>query len=237
MSTGLRRAAFVVGVLALTGLCVRLGLWQWHRMETKDATAAAMKDRLADEPVPLRHGHPEWTRVRATGRFVDDRQLTVKFLVRDGAPGVDVVAPLVLADGHAVIVDRGWMPSGNDDARPTNLPPLPRGPVTIEGWWRPDSQADRDAVVPAGGQVRAIASRGLRDFAGRPLLRGYVNQQAPRVAGLSPEPEPRLTSALNFFYALQWWFFAALAGVGLPWMALRQPETKPSDVSPTPDVP
>jgi cytochrome oxidase assembly protein ShyY1 len=207
--------------LALSALCVRLGLWQWHRMEDKNASAAAMDRQLTKRPVPLAGSPKEWTRVILRGAFLPDKQVTVKFMVRNSAPGVDVVTPLLMSDGRTVLVDRGWMPSGNDDQRPTDVPDPPTGVVTIEGWWRPDNGAPRHAIAPADGQVRAISSRGLREHVGRPLVKGYVNQQRP-ANGLAPEPKPALRSALNFFYALQWWFFAALVLFGVPAIASSQ---------------
>ena len=207
---------------ALAALCIRLGLWQWHRMEQKQADAATMAERLAADPVPLNGTPQDWTRVRVTGRFLTDRQVTVKFMVRDGRPGVNVVTPLVRPGGTAVLVDRGWMPSANDDEPPAGIPAPPRGTVTIEGWWRPDSRADAKAVAPAAGQVRAISSAALREHVGRPLVPGYVNQQQPTTDGLEPEPRPQRGSALNFFYALQWWFFAALVVIGVPWLGLSE---------------
>lgn len=230
----LKHLRLAVAVLALTGLCIRLGFWQWHRMEEKDASAAAMHARLREAPIPLgRISGAEWTRVRVTGQFLPHREVTVKFMVRDGAPGVDVVTPLVLPGGTAVLVDRGWMASGNDDARPRRIPSAPRGLVTIEGWWRPDSEAKPVATEPIDRQVRAISSRGLQNFVGHPLISGYINQQQPKAPGLAREKPPRLTSTLNFFYALQWWFFAALAGIGLPWMAVKQaPQRRSSSATP-----
>lgn len=223
-----------LATLLLSGLCVRLGLWQWHRMESKQDAVAAMDRQLRHDPVPLREPFTEYQRVTVTGHFLPDKEVTVKFRVRDGAPGVDVVTPLVQRDGAAVLIDRGWMASGNDDRRPAHIPAPPAGRVTIEGWWRPDSRAARHAVEPTGGQVRAISSRGLADHVGLRLVRGYVNQQQPRTLGLMPEPKPRVSSALNFFYALQWWFFGTLALCGIPWLAFTGGSANRGRSSPAP---
>ena len=218
--------ALTLGAFALAALCVRLGFWQWHRMEHKQHLQAVIEKNLSAKPVALgsvvRPGttvteDDEWLRVRVTGRFDPSRQVTVKFTTRDGKPGADVVAPFVLDGGKAIHVDRGWMATTNTNERPTNLPAPPPGRVTIEGWLRPDNQAGDDAVTPSDGQVRAIASHGLQKNVGRDLLPGFVNLQEPTSAGLAPEPRPHVSRALNFFYALQWWFFAGLALVGPFW--------------------
>ena len=221
-----------LGAFALAALCVRLGFWQWHRMEDKKAQQALIERHLRAEAVPvesvLRPGgvvaeDDEWTLVRATGTFDVRRQVTVKFTTREGKAGADVVTPLVLADGSALLVNRGWMSTENTNVRPTNIPAPPRGLATVEGWLRPDNQAGDNAVVPADGQVRAIASRGLRQYVGRELLPGFINQQRPPTPGLAPEPRPHVGHYLNFFYALQWWFFAGLAVIGPIWFS-RHPQ-------------
>ena len=132
---------------------------------------------------------------------------------------------LVASDGSALLVNRGWMATENTNARPTGIPAPPRGRVTVEGWLRPDNRAGDNAVVPVDGQVRAIASSGLAQYVGRDLLPGFLNLQKPATDGLSPEPRPHVGHALNFFYALQWWFFAGLALVGPFWFS-REPQAK-----------
>jgi cytochrome oxidase assembly protein ShyY1 len=223
-----RWIGFAVFVVALSALCVRLGFWQWHRMEHKQHMEALVQTHLSADPVPLTRlskvGRPiaedaEWTRVTATGRYDVAHQVTVKFTTREGVAGADVVTPLVLANGHAVLVNRGWMPTANDAARPRHVPPPPSGRQTVEGWLRPDNGAERNAVVPFEGQVRAIASRGMQKFVGRAVLPGFINLQQPRASHLQPEPRPSISHALNFFYAWQWWFFAGLALFGYFWFA------------------
>lgn len=223
-----RWIGLAIFVVALSALCVRLGFWQWHRMEHKQHQEALVRTHLGASPVALDSlvsaGRPigpddEWTRVEATGRFDVAHQVTVKFTTRDGLPGADVVTPLVRSDGSIVLVNRGWMSATNDAERPRNIPAPPSGTVTIEGWLRPDNGAERNAVVPFEGQVRAVASRGMREFVGRPILPGFINQQSPRAEHLQPEPRPRISHALNFFYALQWWFFSGLALLGYFWFA------------------
>lgn len=189
---------------------------------------ALVRTHMSEDPVPLatlsKPGTPiaeddEWTRVRVSGRFDPAHQVTVKFTTRDGAAGADVVTPLVLSDGRAVLVDRGWMPTANDDERPRDVPAPPSGHTTIEGWLRPDNGAERNAVVPFDGQVRAIASHGMQKFVGRTVLPGFINLQRPRASHLAAEPRPSIGHALNFFYAWQWWFFAGLALFGYFWFA------------------
>lgn len=230
-----RTIALTIGALALAALCVRLGFWQWHRMEAKKAEQAQIERYLAAVPVdiaamaaagswdPEKH---EWMRVRATGRFDPDRQVTVKFTTRDGKAGADVVTPLRLGTNSAILVNRGWMPTPNTNRRPANIPPPPEGRVTIDGWLRPDNNADRHAVIPVDGQVRAVSSRALADHMQKELLPGFINLQKPTTAGLEPQSPPHVGHYLNFFYALQWWFFAGLAVLAPFWFSRPHPNER-----------
>lgn len=225
---------YTVCAFALAALCVRLGFWQWHRMEHKQHLQAVIERNLDAKPVPLssvrlsKNGvteDAEWTRVLVTGRFDERGQVTVKFTTREGQAGADVVTPLVLADGSAVLIDRGWMSTPNTNAAPTDIPAPPSGTVSVEGWLRPDNRAGDNAVTPIDRQVRAIASHGLRAHVGRELVPGYLNLQTPEPNGLETEPRPHVSHALNFFYALQWWFFAGLALIGPFWFG-REPKSR-----------
>ena len=223
-----RTLLLALAAFALAALCVRLGFWQWHRMEDKKAEQARIERYLAQPPVdiapisaegtwdPEKH---EWMRVRASGRFDTDRQVTVKFTTRDGKAGADVVTPFQLGDDVSILVNRGWMPTPNTNERPANIPPPPSGRVTIEGWLRPDNHADSNALIPVDGQVRAISSSALGKYMGTELLPGFINLQKPTTAGLTPEPPQRVGHYLNFFYALQWWFFAGLSFIGPFWFS------------------
>lgn len=221
-----RWLGFAVFVLVIAGLSIRLGIWQWDRLDRRDASNDRVAELLKREPRDVARFTPaaedEWTRLVATGRYLDDATLTVKFTVRDGSAGAEVVTPLLLADGTAVLVDRGWLKTDRSAKRPTNIPVAPSGQVTVTGWWHPDNGAGRHATQPDDGQIRAISSRALESTAGVDLRRGYISLTAqspkPGEALLLAKP-PDLGSGPHFFYGLQWWFFAGLAIVGYIWFA------------------
>lgn len=225
-----RWLGFLLFVVVLAGVCTRLGFWQYHRLEHRLDRNEIIEAHFKADPVELTRALPdgdevdgtsEWTRVTASGSYDVEHQVTVKFTTRDGAPGVDVVTPLVLASGEAVLVDRGWIETQNTVTRP-EVPPPPTGKVTIEGWLRQNNGAGGDAVRPRGGQIRAVSSDGMADSVPYRLTNGYVNlqQESPAPAtALAAEPQPELGQGPHFFYALQWWFFSLLAVVGYFWFA------------------
>src|SRR5438045_2159314 len=101
-----------LAVLAGAGLCVRLGIWQLSRLHQKQAYNRAVAQALAGPTLPLggaasdsgTAGH----RALARGRYDEARSFVLRARVFDGRPGVELVTPLVLEDGTALLVDRGW---------------------------------------------------------------------------------------------------------------------------------
>ncbi|MRJ77571.1 SURF1 family protein [Aeromicrobium sp. SMF47] len=225
-----RWIGFAIFVVVLAAVCTRLGLWQMHKLEHRLDRNDVITAHFKADPIDLTKALPtgakvdetsEWTRVRATGTYDVEHEVTVKFTTRDGAPGADVITPLVLDSGDAILINRGWVETENNVTRPDVSEP-PSGEVTVEGWLRQNNGAGGDAVKPNGGQVRAVSSEGMADFVPYDLLDGYVNlqeQTPPASDDLAAQPHPELGQGPHFFYALQWWFFALLAVVGYFWFA------------------
>ncbi|MEJ7635797.1 SURF1 family protein [Aeromicrobium sp.] len=225
-----RWIGFAIFVVLLAAVCTRLGLWQFDRLEHRLDQNKIITAHLKADPVDVAAAHgpggtvdddSEFTRVRATGTYDVEHQVTVKFTTRDGAPGVDVVTPFVLTSGKAILVNRGWQETSNTMARP-DVPQPPAGEVTVVGWLRKNNGAGGEAIRPADGQIRAISSIGMATSVPTPLLDGYLNLRSEEPAeakGLALEPTPERGQGPHFFYALQWWFFALLAVVGYFWFA------------------
>src|SRR3954470_1524280 len=129
---------------------VMLGNWQLHRYEERSAIndridaadsvdAVAMTSLLARPTAPGSAGSSPgkrlaWTKVTVSGRYDPAHEIQARGRTVDGDVGFEIVTPLVLADGAAVLVDRGWVPApaGGAVAAPT-VPPAPTGDVTVVG--------------------------------------------------------------------------------------------------------
>lgn len=126
--------ATVVGALVM----IALGVWQLDRFTWTNALIARIHARIATPTVPLpaRLGDPqalEYRHVTVTGTFLHDHELYLVARSRFGNDGLEVVTPLVRADGGGVVlVNRGWIPK---ERRPpgSRRAGLPEGTVTIEG--------------------------------------------------------------------------------------------------------
>ncbi len=103
-----------VAVLVATA-CVLLGRWQLNRLAQRRARNAALAARLALPPLPVGRNvtadSARQRRVVARGVYDFAAERTWPGRSFQGTPGVALLTPLRLADGSAVLVDRGWVPS------------------------------------------------------------------------------------------------------------------------------
>lgn len=206
-----------------------LGRWQWHRYEAKAANAhrvhahygaapAPLTDVLGSSPAPLAE---EWTRVSAHGTYAADETLLVRNRPLDGTYGYEVLVPLVLGDGSAVLVDRGWVPNARNAETAPQVPPAPSGEVSLTGWVRP-SEPSLDRHLPAG-QVASISVADAGRQVDQPLRGGYVVLQAEQGDPPRPAPleKPDTDLGPHQAYAFQWWA-GMVAAFGLVFLGARR---------------
>jgi cytochrome oxidase assembly protein ShyY1 len=224
---------FFVLVLLLAYACLLLGRWQWHRLEGKKAGNAIIRTNEKASPTPvdqvLRRGvdppdTDQYKVISATGTYDASKSVVVRYQTHDGAPGVDVVVPLVTDSGNALLVDRGWFQTANQGSTdPSQVPPPPTGRVTVTGWVRQDAGGGSAQVVNAS--TRAISSAQIQPAIGIPVYGGFVQMltESPKPqTPLTPADPPDLSNGPHFFYALQWWFFGILALFGFGYLAWEE---------------
>ena len=237
-----RWAGFTVFVLILAYGTWWLGQWQFDRLEDRKASNQIVRVNEDAEPAPvsdvLAPGQKvaekdEWRRVTATGTYAVDDTIIWRYRTPDDAKGVDIVVPLVLADGSAVLVDRGWLQTESQDEF-EDLPAPPSGEVTITGWVRADGTGDSTDVAQVDGYhaTRALSSTQVAKVVDEPLLTGWLHLDTE-----SPEPAtqlrqadlPELDNGPHFFYGLQWWFFGVLAIAGFFYLMYDERRTQRQD--------
>jgi cytochrome oxidase assembly protein ShyY1 len=206
-----RRVALTLLAVVVAGICVRLGLWQLERLEDRRALNEDIRGGLKGAPVVL-GGAPEsgaaYRRASATGTYDADHVLVLYGRPLEGRPGDHVLTPLRLVDGSAILVDRGWVPTG---ARPST----PSGEVQVEGILLPSESTD--GVPPSGGQVRRIDLAGIGSVLRYRLAPAYLlaRKEEPNISRLPvPAPLPELSEGPHLSYAIQWFAFAGVAVVG-----------------------
>ncbi|MFI7100191.1 SURF1 family protein [Streptomyces sp. NPDC050161] len=228
--------------LVLIPVMIKLGFWQLHRHEHKVAQNQLIADNLHAKPVPVTDltapgrtlpRDDMWRRVTATGTYDAAHEVVVR--QRTGADessiGYYVLTPLNLAHGHTVLVNRGWIPAGNDLTKFPDVPATPKGTIRVTGRMMADETTAGSGIKNTQGlparQVMLINSEQQAKRLHHPVLGGYIEQTAPDPANGTPQlvPEPDHDSiGPHMAYAVQWWLFAAAVPVG--WIILVRREVR-----------
>jgi cytochrome oxidase assembly protein ShyY1 len=216
-----RRVAVVVLAVAVAATCVGLGLWQLRRLEERRTLNARILDRRAAAPITIEGtssgatAEPYRSAV-AEGMYDVGHEVLLYGRSLDGEAGHHVVTPLVLADGSAILVDRGWVPFAMQTAPVREAAP-PADEVEVSGSLVPDegdgsTAPDADGII-RGLDVVGIASTFPYDVFPLPLR---LAEQAPPQAGSLPRPvpAPELSEGPHLSYAIQWFSFAAVTVAG-----------------------
>lgn len=240
---------FAVAVALAAWGAVLLGQWQFHRLEDRKAENTVLAHNLKDGAVPIDEvmstdrpttHEDEWKRVSMRGTYDDEHTIVLKYQTRDGKAGVDVVTPLVGEDGKAVLVDRGWLATGNRGNERPETPAAVDGTVTVTGFVR--ANATGDATAMSELSTRALSSTVAEKHLPHDLFVGFLDleKQAPAAeddleGAVLPDPHGE---GPHFFYGLQWWFFGALAVFGFfylmydEWRRGREGRAEPDQASP-----
>ncbi len=158
----LLRPRWVAGhllVLALTASFIALGFWQLGRDHHKqDLVREAKAAYAAPAPdIASTGAATPGARAQASGVYDAAHEVLLRNQVHGGKNGDDVLTPLRLADGRAVMVDRGWVAAvGDQDPGPTAVA---SGPVRVAGIVNTSSALNaQDAVLTVGGKLALPAS-------------------------------------------------------------------------------
>ncbi|WP_448631661.1 SURF1 family cytochrome oxidase biogenesis protein [Cellulomonas soli] len=240
---GRRAAGFVLLALTLATVCTFLGRWQWNRHVARDAAIATVEANWAADPVPVAQVLPdptaalpdadEWRSVTLTGRY--DPQATVLLRNRpvDGSPAYHVLVPFLPEEtptgrSTVLVVDRGWVPMGEDASATVDLPDPPTGTVTVTVRLRqPERPSTRSA--PAGQvqsvDVEQVLAAGGLDMTGLTAYASYgslVSEDPAPATSLGELPAPSTDPGSHLSYAFQWWVFAAGSLGAFTWMGVRE---------------
>lgn len=218
-----RRVALVLIALVITGVCVRLGVWQLDRLQERRAFNARVTTGLAADASPVQEvlgsgpvADLAYRRVTATGTYDNAHEVILYGRTFNERPGNHVLTPLVLADGSAVLVDRGWVPFVANQPLPVpGEAAAPAGTVAVDGFLIPPE----DATSPGAEPVTTLQRIDLELLQGQiperlaPLALQLQTQEPAQAAPL-PAPPPELSEGPHLSYAIQWFAFATTAIVG-----------------------
>lgn len=205
------------GIAAL--VCARLGVWQLDRLrERRAANRVALAARSAPavrlDRVTTGDSRLIGREVVAVGRYDHAHDVVLRGRAYQGAPGVEIVSPLVLDGGRtAVLVNRGFVPSPDAVAVESDSLREP-GEVRVRGI----------ALAMPSGEGAALERNGrttwsrldLEALGGRmpyPIAQVYIRQSPDSALPRFPrrlEP-PAINDGPHLNYAIQWFAFAIMA--------------------------
>ncbi|MCW2814050.1 MAG: SURF1-like protein [Nocardioides sp.] len=233
-----RWVGFGVVVVLLAALAWSLGEWQFGRLDDKKDRNDIIRANEALPPAPVDEvfsperdldRDQEWRRIEATGTYDVDHTVIVRYRSNDdGAPGVDVVVPLITSSGVSLVVDRGFLQTDVRSPDVGDVPAPPTGTVTVVGWARVNGTGDSTVVDDLS--TRAISSDRIGEAIDRPVYDGFVDastEDGAPITDLAPRELPELDNGPHFFYGLQWWFFGVLAVFGFSYLAYDERKRGP----------
>ena len=214
--------------------CVFLGRWQMDRRAETLAEINRVVSNYSATPIPFTAARDqfsqldpakEWTQVQLQGTYDADGQRIVRNRPLNGQPGYEVVVPFKLASGETVIIDRGWLPIGNNNpGSPDSVPAPPSGEVTaVVRLKHGEPELQRGAPQ---GQLASIDLPTYAAQLGYPVLTGAYGQLAsetPAAADMPVAfPKPSTEEGTHLSYSLQWFAFGVLMFVGFGYAARQQ---------------
>lgn len=221
MIAGFRAAswAWILTAAAVALFCTA-GTWQLRKGLAKEGLQTRLAERSAAAE-PLTRASPvpqglELRRAQATGTWIVERQLLQDGQSNQHRPGYHVWTPLLLDDGAALLVDRGWIPAdrgGFDGSAPT-------GSVTVTGYFRslpepglrlstvnncaPGAQFPVTVLYPTAAEVECLLQR--------PVLAGLLLQDPEQQGGFVREwTDFGFPPQRHYGYSVQWFALAAAA--------------------------
>jgi cytochrome oxidase assembly protein ShyY1 len=210
-------------VLLFAGGFVALGVWQLNRNHEKHQKVEAERAAYAAPAPELTDTASPGTRAQASGTYDAAHEFLLRDQPRGDQVGNDVLTPLRLADGTAVIVDRGWLPSASAATPPPGGEVLVHG---IVGASRPLSA--QDSVRTINGRLSLprvdVARIGAAvPYRLRPSWIEAQSQSPPdRAAGAPQLPVPPPPDPVNHLeYAIEWFGLALIPLVGWPVVLVR----------------
>lgn len=225
-----------LGYLALTVafavVASLFGMWQWDRRGQAVAAIEKVDNNYDREPVPVAQvvgsgsidAHTlEWIPVILSGRYLPEEEVLVRTRPRSGSVGFEVLVPFATEE-FSVMVNRGWVSTGETQDFPDQVPPPPSGAIELVARIKPTEPLLRGRGAPEG-QIASIHLDSLQELTSENIREDFflaLGEENPQPTS-SPLPtlRPELDEGPHLSYTFQWYLFAVMAFGGL-WYMLRQ---------------
>lgn len=226
----------LVAAALLAALTARLGVWQLDRADQKNRAQQALTDRRALPPLPAaalalrpadaagQHGRL----ISLQGRWQPALTVYLENRQMDTRVGFYAVTPLLLDDGTAVLVQRGWLPRDQADRTRIVAPPAAAGRVAVQGRIAPGPGRIYDFAGAASGPIRQnLDIEAYARETAQPLRPVSVVEEdspsAPQDGLLRHWPAPAADVDKHYGYAFQWFALSTLTIALYAWFQIIKP--------------
>ena len=233
-------------VLLGTAVCIRLGIWQLDRLESRRAFNVQVETMRASPALDLNREasnsveEMEWRFVQVSGVYDFENQIAIRNQYHNNQYGYHLLTPLLFNSStgaeqaeKAVLVDRGWIPA-DGNSTPSDWRKFDEdAEVNVEGQIRlgrakPAFGGVADIVPENGARLEIWNNADIEQISKQlpyPILPVYI-QPNPGAGDAEPpipfQPEIELTEGPHFGYALQWFTFATILFLGYPFFIRKQ---------------
>jgi surfeit locus 1 family protein len=232
-----RRVVVLLAALLTAALTARLGFWQLDRASQKTQLQDALVHRQALPPMSsaelagdgVSAAAQHHRRIVLQGSWLPESTIYLENRQMDARNGFFAVTPLLLDDGTAVLVQRGWFPRDQADRARIVAPPPPLGRVTVTG-----------RIAPGPGRVYEFSGAASGAIRQNLDVEAYAHETALKLRPLSlvqedgkdntsPDgllrhwPLPAADVHKHYGYAFQWFALSALAIVLYAWFQIIRP--------------
>lgn len=227
--------------------CGFLANWQLSRRAQVLQVIERIDRNFNAKPVPLANvaTKTDWANIGEEFRpvTVTGQYLTDYFLVRnrplDGQPGFEQLVPFLCNDGRVILVNRGWLPTGNRQDLPDILGLPSTKQQTVVARIRL-GEPDLNRAQPPKWQLASIdlldARRQIGFGASKFFTGIYLALDTEQIA-VADSPRllerPQITEGNHLSYAFQWVIFALMAFFALGWAVRQERNFKRSQNDPT----
>ena len=199
---------------------VNLSLWQFHRLNDRQSFNSEVRERSSLAVVDLSSldisdpSAVEWRPAGAKGTYLVDEQVLILNRSQGGIAGMNVVTPLLLEDGRAVLINRGFISLN------TTPPAAPTGVVKVVGTLRASEGRTTGQATEAKGDLSEFFRLDIGrlqqqiDYELLPVALIAENSEPTESSTLTPVNPPELTSGPHLSYAIQWLIFSMAVIIG-----------------------
>lgn len=228
-------------VVAGVGVLIRLGFWQLDRLEWRRVFNTRVTSQMSAETINLNRETPvdelydmEYRDALVRGTYDFSQEVLLRNQVWENRLGFHVLTPLHIAGTDwVVLVDRGWIPF-EDGAPEKRLNYQGQADVEVRGMIRRGQEKPDFGGVPdptlTPGETRLDAWNvvnlvRIQEQSGLNFLPVYILQSPDSAWTALPYrslPEIEISEGPHFGYAMQWFTFTAILGLGYPFFVRRQ---------------